>query len=232
MYITNNRITTDKTFSSDMDLLNYVADESILVNENALSFQEAIAEDYVLPRIYAKGTDNKTMNFIEFFESKPNDSNLDSMRNILSYRTNTPSWTSSLFEVTLTDELLNRVKKILTHFTGILSDDMEQEVALWNAKTKVENTLATVTLDDIDSVIYYEKPLLTFERLLETYLGVAPRGIRSFIAAMQVWLKEKLFLKTQLKKQFQSLQKELVPGEKPYIPKFLFLSLNYRLLLA
>lgn len=152
MYITNNRITTDRTFSSDMDLLNYVADESILVNENALSFQEAIAEDYVLPRIYAKGTDNKTMNFIEFFESKPNDSNLESMRNILSYRTNTPSWTSSLFEVTLTDELLNRVKKILTHFTGILSDDMEQEVALWNAKTKVENTLATVTLDDIDSI--------------------------------------------------------------------------------
>ena len=152
MYITNNRITTDKTFSSDMDLLNYVADESILVNENALSFQEAIADDYVLPRIYAKGTDNKTMNFIEFFESKPNDSNLEAMRNILSYRTNTPPWTSSLFEVTLTDELLNRVKKILTHFTGILSDDMEQEVALWNAKTKVENTLANVTLDDIDSI--------------------------------------------------------------------------------
>lgn len=79
-----------------------------------------------------------------------------------------------------------------------------------------------IDLRDIDSIIYYEKPLLTFERLLETYLGVAPRGIRSFIAAMQVWLKEKLFLKTELKKQFQSLQKELVPNEKPHIPKFLF----------
>ena len=50
-------------------------------------------------------------------------------------------------------------------------------------------------LENIDAVVYYEKPLLTFERLLETYLSVAPRGIRSFIAAMQVWLKEKLFIK-------------------------------------
>ena len=57
-----------------------------------------------------------------------------------------------------------------------------------------------INLSDIKEVIYYEKPLLTFERLLETYLGVAPRGGRSFIAAMQVWLKEKLFLKTQLKR--------------------------------
>ena len=79
-----------------------------------------------------------------------------------------------------------------------------------------------IDLRDIDSIVYYEKPLLTFERLLETYLGVAPRGLRSFIAAMQVWLKEKLFLKTELKKKFQSLQKELLPGEKPHIPKFLF----------
>ena len=53
-----------------------------------------------------------------------------------------------------------------------------------------------VDLRNIDSIVYYEKPLLTFERLLETYLAVAPRGIRSFIAAMQVWGKEKLFLKS------------------------------------
>ena len=56
-----------------------------------------------------------------------------------------------------------------------------------------------IDLRKIDSIVYYEKPLLTFERLLETYLGAAPRGIRSFIAAMQVWLKQKLFLKTELK---------------------------------
>ena len=79
-----------------------------------------------------------------------------------------------------------------------------------------------IDLRDIDSIVYYEKPLLTFERLLETYLGVAPRGLRSFIAAMQVWLKEKLFLKSELKKQFQSLQKDFVPKSNPYIPKLLF----------
>ena len=50
-----------------------------------------------------------------------------------------------------------------------------------------------IDLKDIDYVVYYEKPLLTFERLLETYLGVAPIGIRSFIAAMQVWIKENYF---------------------------------------
>ena len=75
---------------------------------------------------------------------------------------------------------------------------------------------------DIESIIYYEKPLLTFERLLETYLATAPRGCRSFIAAMQVWLKEKLFLKSELKKQFKLIQKELVPGIDPYLPELLF----------
>ena len=65
---------------------------------------------------------------------------------------------------------------------------------------------------DIKYIIYYEKPLLTFERLLETYLGTAPRGLRSFIAAMQVWIKEKLFIKSELKKQFKLIQKSLVPS--------------------
>ena len=79
-----------------------------------------------------------------------------------------------------------------------------------------------IDLRDIKAIVYYEKPLLTFERLLETYLAVAPRGIRSFIAAMQVWLKEKLFLKSELKKKFESLQLEFIPGFKPHIPKFLY----------
>ena len=48
-------------------------------------------------------------------------------------------------------------------------------------------------LRDITNIVYYEKPLITFERLLETYLAVAPRGGRSFIAAMQVWLKKNFF---------------------------------------
>ena len=53
-----------------------------------------------------------------------------------------------------------------------------------------------INLSDVKKIIYYEKPLLTFERLLETYLATVPGGLRSFIAAMQVWLKEKLFLKS------------------------------------
>tara|TARA_A100001388_G_C28762644_1_gene498706 strand:- start:462 stop:2318 length:1857 start_codon:yes stop_codon:yes gene_type:complete len=79
-----------------------------------------------------------------------------------------------------------------------------------------------IDLRDIDSIVFYEKPLLTFERLLETYLATAPRGSRSFIASMKVWVKEKLFLKSELKKQFKYLQKELVPELKPFLPKFLF----------
>ena len=79
-----------------------------------------------------------------------------------------------------------------------------------------------ININDIDSVIYYEKPLLTFERLLETYLATAPRGFRSFNSAMQVWLKEKLFLKYNLKKELKNLQKKLIPSNNLSTPKLLF----------
>ena len=51
---------------------------------------------------------------------------------------------------------------------------------------------------DIDHVVFYEKPFIKFERLLETYLAFAPRGFGSFLKAMPLWLKEKLFLKRLL----------------------------------
>ncbi|WP_413391268.1 carbamoyltransferase [Prochlorococcus marinus] len=79
-----------------------------------------------------------------------------------------------------------------------------------------------IDLGEIEFIVYYEKPLLTFERLLETYLGVAPRGGRSFIAAMQVWLKEKLFLKSELKRQFKLIQEEVSTKKKVRIPELLF----------
>ena len=66
-----------------------------------------------------------------------------------------------------------------------------------------------LTLNDIDKIIYYEKPLLTFERLLETYLATAPFSLGSFIAAMQVWLKEKLFLKNEIKKELNLINKKV-----------------------
>ncbi len=52
---------------------------------------------------------------------------------------------------------------------------------------------ANATLDDVEAVVFYDKPLLKFERILETYLGVAPRGFRSFLKAGPLWIKEKLY---------------------------------------
>jgi len=60
---------------------------------------------------------------------------------------------------------------------------------------------AGIQLSDVGHIIFYDKPLIKFERLLETYLSFVPRGFRSFIAAMPIWLKEKLFLKSTLKKE-------------------------------
>jgi len=60
---------------------------------------------------------------------------------------------------------------------------------------------AGVKLQDVDLVAFYDKPLLKFERLLETYLAFAPRGFESFRMAIPVWLREKLFLKDLLQKQ-------------------------------
>jgi carbamoyltransferase len=64
---------------------------------------------------------------------------------------------------------------------------------------------AGITVADIDEVVFYDKPLVKFERLLETYLSYAPNGFRSFVAAMPVWLKEKLYLKATLKRELAAL---------------------------
>lgn len=74
---------------------------------------------------------------------------------------------------------------------------------------------AGIDLAELDEVVFYEKPLVKFERLLETYLTCAPAGLRSFLSAMPVWLKEKLFLKSHLKKEFSRMsdlkQRDLPP---------------------
>ncbi len=62
---------------------------------------------------------------------------------------------------------------------------------------------AGLTVDQLDWVTFYEKPLLTFDRLLETYLAVAPRGFTSFRAAIPVWLKEKLHLRREITNQLR-----------------------------
>jgi carbamoyltransferase len=75
-----------------------------------------------------------------------------------------------------------------------------------------------IALSDLDAIVFYDKPFLTFERLLETYLSVAPRGLRSFLQSMPVWLKEKLFLKQQLRRQLAAL----ADCDSKQLPKLLF----------
>ncbi len=62
---------------------------------------------------------------------------------------------------------------------------------------------AGCALGDIDHVVFYDKPFLKFERLLETYLAFAPKGFQSFRRAMPIWLKEKLFQKRMLKEALE-----------------------------
>jgi len=62
---------------------------------------------------------------------------------------------------------------------------------------------AALTSDSIDEIVFYDKPLVKFGRLLETYLAWAPRGRSSFAAAMPVWLKEKLYLKSLLVRELR-----------------------------
>ncbi len=75
---------------------------------------------------------------------------------------------------------------------------------------------AGIGLDAVDHVVFYDKPLLKFERLLETHLACAPRGFPAFRRAMPVWLKEKLFLKRLLRERLA----ELGAGDAP--PPLLF----------
>ncbi len=65
-----------------------------------------------------------------------------------------------------------------------------------------------IELNQVDYVVFFEKPFLKFERLLETYLAFAPRGFKSFSAAMPIWLKEKLFQKKYLFDLLQELDEK------------------------
>jgi carbamoyltransferase len=62
-----------------------------------------------------------------------------------------------------------------------------------------------ITLADLQYFIFYDKPLIKFERLLETYVAFSPKGIQSFLAAMPVWLKEKILMKRMLQDELVSL---------------------------
>ncbi|MBW2512427.1 MAG: hypothetical protein JRE01_10435, partial [Deltaproteobacteria bacterium] len=64
---------------------------------------------------------------------------------------------------------------------------------------------AGLELEDLSAVAFYDKPYLKFERLLETYHSFAPRGLKSFLSAMPVWIKEKLIIRQMLRDKFKKL---------------------------
>ena len=64
---------------------------------------------------------------------------------------------------------------------------------------------AGIDASELECVVFYDKPFLKFERLLETYHAFAPKGLSSFINAVPVWLKEKLFMKSLIRKQLKTL---------------------------
>jgi len=64
---------------------------------------------------------------------------------------------------------------------------------------------ASLSLDDLDCVVFYDKPFLKFERLLDTYLAYSPKGLLSFIRAMPIWLKKKIFIKKIIRDELRKL---------------------------
>ncbi len=71
---------------------------------------------------------------------------------------------------------------------------------------------ARITIKDLDCVIFYDKPFIKFERILETYLAYAPSGIRQFIQAMPLWLKQKLWIPEVIRRELDYKGKILFAG--------------------
>jgi carbamoyltransferase len=86
---------------------------------------------------------------------------------------------------------------------------------------------AGLSIDDVDAIAFYDKPLLKFERLLETYYGFAPKGLFSFIKSMPIWIKEKLFLKRIIREELEKIE----PFDKKKL-SFYSRNITCRILLA
>jgi carbamoyltransferase len=74
-------------------------------------------------------------------------------------------------------------------------------------------------LDGLDAIVFYDKPFLKFERLLETYYAFAPAGLRSFLASMPVWIKEKLFLKKIIHTELKNIDPSYTRKAKLLFPE-------------
>jgi len=70
------------------------------------------------------------------------------------------------------------------------------------------------SLNEIDKIIFYEKPFLKFERLLETFIAFSPKGFKQFSKAIPIWLKEKLFQKKQIINYLKEIDNSFLPGDK------------------
>lgn len=68
-----------------------------------------------------------------------------------------------------------------------------------------------VSLGNVEAIVFYDKPFLKFERLLETYHAMAPGGLRSFLMAIPVWIKEKLFMRSMLEKDLKAIEDIKLP---------------------
>lgn len=77
---------------------------------------------------------------------------------------------------------------------------------------------AGITSADLDHIVFYDKPFLKFERLLETYVAFAPKGLKSFSTSMLLWLKDKLFLKSTLLRELS------FHGERDYLSEIILFS--------
>ena len=66
---------------------------------------------------------------------------------------------------------------------------------------------AGISFEKLSAIVFYEKPILKFERLLETYHAFAPKGFQSFVAAIPIWLKDKLFMKKMLREELSKFGK-------------------------
>ena len=71
---------------------------------------------------------------------------------------------------------------------------------------------AGITVQQINYVAFYDKPFIKFERILETYLAYAPRGIKSFIKAIPLWIKKKIWMKELIKKELNYEGEIFIPG--------------------
>ena len=74
-----------------------------------------------------------------------------------------------------------------------------------------------VRIADLDAIAFYDKPYLKFERLLETYHAFAPRGLKSFLAAAPVWIKEKLFMRKMVWEELERINKDTLAQKPPLL---------------